>query len=222
MTNEAFLVAPMVENLPAVLEIWWQMKKFCRSSAQLDAWSVLAHITMVAFLGGSHLRETSLGQQVRQAVKNIFWSENSADIHYSSETRGHVNRVSTCLLLGSLHDKGPEKICNWGQDPHGREEGLAGRRAEGLFTWRWKKTTNRYHGLLIGGGLQVTTGYNFYPSRKLHSCESAGTTCGPVPQPLLLVSSSSLSVLSCQHTSASQPLCGHCRKGFYETQYSQI
>ena len=106
-----------------------------------------------------------------------------------------MNRVSTCLLLGSLHDKGPEKICNWGQDPHGREEGLAGRRAEGLFTWRWKKTTNRYHGLLIGGGLQVTTGYNFYPSRKLHSCESAGTTCGPVPQPLLLVSSSSLSVL---------------------------
>lgn len=162
MTNEAFLVAPMVENLPAMLEIWWQMKKFCRSSAQLDAWSVLVHITMVAFLGGSHLRETSLGQQVRQAVKNVFWSENSADIHYSSETRGHVNRVSTCLLLGSLHDKGPEKICNWGQDPHGREEGLAGRRAEGLFTWRWKKTTNRYHGLLIGGGLQVTTGYNFY------------------------------------------------------------
>lgn len=101
-----------------------------------------------------------------------------------------MNRVSTCLLLGSLYDKGQRKSV-MGQDLHVREEGIAGRRAGGLFTWRWKKTTNRYHGLLIGGGLQVATGYNFYPSRKLHSHESAGTTCGPMPPTVLLVSSSS-------------------------------
>ena len=65
--------------------------------------------------GGSHLRETFLGQQVRQAVKYGFWSETSADTHYSSETRGHMNRVSTCLLLGSLYDKGQRNSVTGGK-----------------------------------------------------------------------------------------------------------
>ena len=47
--------------------------------------------------------------------QKFFWSEISADIHYSSETRGHVNKVSTCLLLGSLYDKGQRKSVTGGK-----------------------------------------------------------------------------------------------------------
>lgn len=76
------------------------MKKFCRSSAQLDAWSVLVHITMVALLGGvPPERDLFVGQQVRQAVKMLS-DQRTLQISNSSETRGHVNRVSYLFVIG--------------------------------------------------------------------------------------------------------------------------